>query len=71
MTRKNRSPEETDRRVKIRELLKTSNINSMGYIQSLFKETIAEFIRNILDICYIILPIISIQPFLIQTAPER
>ena len=49
MTRKNRSPEENERRAKIRELLQTSNINSMDDIQNLFKETIAEFMENGLD----------------------
>ena len=49
MTRKSRSPEETERRVKIRELLQTSNINSMADIQNLFKETRAEFMENGLD----------------------
>ena len=43
MSRKNRSPEEQARRAKIRELLQESNISSMEDIQSLFKETIAEF----------------------------
>ena len=49
MTRKNRSPEETARRAKIRELLRESNISSMEDIQNLFKETIAEFMENGLD----------------------
>lgn len=49
MARKNRSPEENERRGKIRELLQTSNISSMDDIQNLFKETIAEFIENGLD----------------------
>lgn len=39
MIRKNRSPGETERRAKIRELLQTSSINSMDDIQNLFKET--------------------------------
>ena len=47
--RKNRSPEEMARRAKIRELLQESNISSMGDIQELFKETIAEFMENGLD----------------------
>jgi putative transposase len=49
MARKNRSPEENERRAKIRELLQTSNISSMNDIQNLFKETIAEFMENGLD----------------------
>lgn len=49
MARKNRSPEENERRAKIRELLQTSNISSMDDIQNLFKETIAEFMENGLD----------------------
>ena len=48
-SRKNRSPEEQARRVKIRELLQESNISSMEDIQNLFKETIAEFMENGLD----------------------
>lgn len=47
--RKNRSPEENERRAKIRELLQSSNISSMDDIQNLFKETIAEFMENGLD----------------------
>lgn len=49
MARKNRSPEENERRAKIRELLQLSNIGSMDDIQNLFKETIAEFMENGLD----------------------
>ena len=49
MTRKNRSPEEIERRGKIRELLQAGNITSMEDIQNLFKETIAEFMENGLD----------------------
>lgn len=49
MGRKNRSPEEIERRAKIRELLQVSNISSMADIQNLFKETIAEFMENSLD----------------------
>lgn len=49
MERKNRSPEENERRAKIRELLQASNISSMDDIQNLFKETIAEFMENGLD----------------------
>lgn len=49
MVRKNRTPEENERRAKIRELLQLANIGSMGDIQNLFKETIAEFMENGLD----------------------
>ena len=49
MARKNRTPEENARREKIRELLQTANIGSMEDIQSLFKETIAEFMENGLE----------------------
>ena len=49
MGRKNRSPEENERRSKIRELLQASSISSMDDIQNLFKETIAEFMENGLD----------------------
>ena len=40
MTKRNRTPEENERRAKIRELLQTANIGSMKDIQELFKETI-------------------------------
>ena len=46
MARKKRTPEENARREKIRELLQMANIGSMDDIQSLFKETIAEFMEN-------------------------
>ena len=49
MGRRKRSPEEQERRVKIRELLQLSNVSSMEDIQNLFKETIAEFIEDGLD----------------------
>ena len=49
MSRKNRTPEENERRVKIRELLQMGGISSMDDIQNLFKETIAEFMENSLD----------------------
>lgn len=49
MGRRKRSPEENERRAKIRELLQASNIDSMDDIQNLFKETIAEFMENGLD----------------------
>ena len=46
MSRKNRTPEENERRAKIRELLQMGGISSMEDIQNLFKETIAEFMEN-------------------------
>ena len=49
MSRRKRSPEEQERREKIRELLQSSGVNSMEDIQNLFKETIAEFMENGLD----------------------
>ena len=49
MARRNRTPEENARREKIRELLQMANIGSMEDIQSLFKETIAEFMENGLE----------------------
>ena len=49
MGKRRRTPEETARREKIRELLQLSTISSMEDIQSLFKETIAEFMENGLD----------------------
>ena len=49
MVRKKRTPEEMERRAKIRELLQASNISSMDDIQNLFKETIGEFMENGLD----------------------
>lgn len=49
MVKKNRTPEENERRLKIRELLQLSNISSMDDIQNLFKETIAEFMENGLE----------------------
>ena len=49
MGRKNRSPEEQERRAKIRELLQLNNVSSMEDIQDLFKETIAEFMEDGLD----------------------
>lgn len=49
MARKKRTPEENARREKIRELLQMANIVSMEDIQSLFKETIAEFMENGLE----------------------
>ena len=49
MARRNRTPEENERRAKIRELLQASNINSMDDISDLFKETIEEFMENGLE----------------------
>ena len=49
MGRRNRSPEEQERRAKIRELLHLSKVSSMEDIQDLFKETIAEFMEDGLD----------------------
>ena len=49
MTKKKRTPEEIERRAKIRELLQVSSVSSMMDIQNLFKETIAEFMENSLD----------------------
>ena len=49
MSRKNRTPEENARRAKIRELLQEANITSMADIQSLCRETIAEFMENGLE----------------------
>ena len=49
MARKKRTPEENACREKSRELLQMANIGSMDDIQSLFKETIAEFMENGLD----------------------
>ena len=49
MSRKNRTPEENERRSKIRELLQMGGISSMDDIQNLFKETITEFMENGLD----------------------
>jgi transposase-like protein len=48
-SRRKRSPEEQARRAKIREILELNDISSMEDIQSLFKETIAEFMENGLD----------------------
>ena len=49
MSKKDRNPEEIERRAKIRELLQASGVSSMDDIQNLFKETIAEFMENGLD----------------------
>ena len=44
-----RTPEEEARRELIRELLSKANVTGMEYIQTLFKETIAEFMEDSLD----------------------
>lgn len=49
MSRRNCTPEGNARRAKIRELLQEANITSMADIQSLFKETIVEFMENGLE----------------------
>lgn len=49
MARKNRTPEENARRAKIRKLLQLADISSMDDIQSLFQETITEFMENGLE----------------------
>ena len=49
MARRNRTPEEQERRDKLRELLQLANVTSMDDIQNLFKDTIAEFMGNGLD----------------------
>lgn len=50
MSKRKRTPEENARREKIRELLELSNVGSMEDIQALFKETIAEFMENGLEV---------------------
>jgi len=49
MAKRKRTPEEIERRSKIRELLQLSGVSSMDDIQNLFKETIAEFMVNGLE----------------------
>ena len=49
MARKKRRSEENARREKTHELLQMENIGSMDDIQNLFKETIAEFMENVLE----------------------
>lgn len=49
MARKTQSPEEKERRAKIRELLQAANVSSMDDIQVLFRDTIAEFMENGLE----------------------
>ena len=48
-SRNNRTPEENTRRAKICELPQDANISGMADIQSLFRETIAEFMENGLE----------------------
>ena len=50
MARRKRTPEENARREKIRELLQLANVGSMDDIQELFKDTIAEFMENGLEV---------------------
>ena len=47
MGRKNRSPEENERRAKIRELLQARNISSMDDIQNLFKKICPNIIADV------------------------
>lgn len=49
MAKRNRTPEENERRSKIRELLQLSGVSSMDDIQNLFKETITEFMESGLE----------------------
>ena len=49
MARRKRTPEENARHEKIRELLQLANVGSMDDIQELFKDTIAEFMKNGLE----------------------
>ncbi len=49
MGRGTRTPEQQERREKIKELLQLANVGSMADIQELFKETIAEFMEDGLD----------------------
>jgi transposase-like protein len=49
MARKKRSPEENERRAKIRELLEMGNVSSMEGIRNLFKESIGEFLEHGLE----------------------
>lgn len=46
MAKRNRTPEENERRNKIRELLQLSGVSSMDDIQQLFREKIAEFMED-------------------------
>ena len=50
MSSRNLTPEVNARRAKIRELLQEANITGMADIQKLFKETIAEFMENGLEV---------------------
>jgi len=49
MSRRNRRPEGNARREKIRELLQLADISSIDDIQSLFRETAADFMSNGLE----------------------
>ena len=49
MARENRTPEENARREKMRELFQLANIGSMADLETLFKETISEFMEHGLD----------------------
>ncbi len=49
MAKRKRSPEELERRARIREFLKENDIGSMSDIQELFKETIGSFFENGLE----------------------
>ena len=49
MPRRKRSPEEIERRARIRELIQHCEIEDMSDIQNLFKDTIAEFLENGLE----------------------
>ncbi len=49
MAKKKRSPEEEVRRAKIRELLDLADVSSMEDIQTLFRDTIAEFVETGLE----------------------
>lgn len=49
MARRNRSPEEIERRARIREFLQLAHVSSMNDLQDIFKDAIAEFFENGLD----------------------
>ena len=49
MAKRKRSPEELERRARIKEFLRENEIGSMADIQELFKETIGSFFENGLD----------------------
>lgn len=50
MARKKRTPEEQARREKIRELLQLAGVQGTDDILALYKETIAEFFRNRINV---------------------